>query len=340
MSKGMFKNISIIGAGSWGTALAVLLAEKRGRVRLWAHNPEVAAELLDHRINSAYLPGVRLPPNVYATANLADTLDADLMVVVTPSKAVREVGNLLREAGLKDSAVLVSCTKGIEHGTGKLMSQILEECLPGQRVGVLSGPNHAVEIAQRIPAAGVVGCVHQELLDPLQQVFSLPTFRVYSSDDVIGIQLGGALKNVFAIAAGVSDGFNMGDNAKAGLVTRALAEMMRLGCSLGGRKETFFGLSGVGDLMVTCFSKHSRNRKFGERLGRGESPSQIEQSMKMVAEGVPASRGAWEGAQKLGIEAPITCEIHAMLYEGKAPHDAMWELLGRPSKAEADRISS
>jgi len=333
----MFKNISIIGAGSWGTALAILLAEKRGRVRLWAHNPAIATELVDKRTNEAYLPGVRLPPNVYATHNVADAIDADLILLVTPSKAIREIAGRMAEAGLSESAVLVSCTKGIEHGTGKLMSQILEECLPGRRVGVLSGPNHAVEIAQRIPAAGVVGCAHPELLEPLQQVFSLPTFRAYTSDDVTGIQLGGALKNVFAIAAGVSDGFNMGDNAKAGLVTRALAEMMRLGCLLGGRKETFFGLSGVGDLMVTCFSKHSRNRLVGERLGRGESPAQIEQSMKMVAEGVPTALGAWEGASKFGIEAPITREIHAVLYEGKPPHEAMWELLGRPPKPEADK---
>ncbi len=332
----MFKTISIIGAGSWGTALAILLAERRGRVQLWAHNPVVAAELVDHRTNATYLPGMRLPPNVYATPCLENTLDADLILIVTPSRALRDIAGRLAEAGLRNDAVVVSCTKGIEHGSGKLMSQILEECLPGRRIAVLSGPNHATEIAQKIPAACVVGCLDGVLLSQLQEAFSLPTFRAYTSDDVLGIQLGGALKNVFAIAAGVSDGFNMGDNAKAGLVTRALAEMMRLGCRLGGRRETFFGLSGVGDLMVTCFSRHSRNRLFGERLGRGESPQQIEQSMKMVAEGVPTALGAWEGAQRLGIEAPIIREIHAVLYEGKAPHEAMWELLGRPPKPEAD----
>ncbi|MCX7869678.1 MAG: NAD(P)-dependent glycerol-3-phosphate dehydrogenase, partial [Terrimicrobiaceae bacterium] len=260
-----------------------------------------------------------------------------LILLVTPSKAVREVAMRLPALGLKDSTVIVSCTKGIEHGSGLLMTEILEECLPGCRTAVLSGPNHAVEIAQRIPAAGVIGSAHPALLDPLQKVFSLPAFRAYTSSDVRGIQLGGALKNVYAIAAGVSDGFNMGDNAKAGLVTRALAEMMRLGCAMGGRRETFFGLSGVGDLMVTCFSRHSRNRLFGERLGRGESPAAIEQTMKMVAEGVPTSRGAHEGALRLGIEAPITREVFAVIHEGKPPHEAMWELLGRPPKAEADQ---
>ena len=231
----------------------------------------------------------------------------------------------------------MSCTKGIEHDTGKLMSDILEECLPANPVAVLSGPNHAVEVAQRIPAAGVIGCRETELLETLQKTFSLPTFRAYTSDDVTGIQLGGALKNVFAISAGVSDGFNMGDNAKAGLVTRALAEMMRLGVALGGRRETFFGLSGVGDLMVTCFSRHSRNRKVGERLGRGESPAQIQASMQMVAEGIPTALSAWQCAQRLEVETPIISEVHAVLYLNKPPHEAMWELLGRPPRAEPER---
>jgi glycerol-3-phosphate dehydrogenase (NAD(P)+) len=335
----MHKKIGVMGAGSWGTALAVLLAENRAQVRLWAHSPAVADELVSRRTNETYLPGVRLPPNVYATGNLSDALDAELVLIVTPSKAVREVAAQIGLLNPDPETVFVSCTKGLEHETGKLMSQILEECLPMNRVAVLSGPNLAVEVAQRIPAAGVVGSTHSGLLDALQKTFSLPTFRAYTSDDVTGIQLGGALKNIFAIAAGVSDGFNMGDNAKAGLVTRALAEMMRLGVALGGRRETFFGLSGIGDLMVTCFSRHSRNRKVGERLGRGESPAQIQASMHMVAEGIPTALSAWQRAQKLGVEAPITSEVHAVLYSNKPPHEAMWELLGRPPRAEAERPS-
>jgi len=332
----MFKKISVIGAGGWGTALAQLLAESRAQVRLWAHNPAVVDELVSRRTNEAYLSNARLLPNIYATGNLADTLDADLFLIVTPSKALREVTGQLKALGLPPGKVVVSCTKGIEHGSGKLMSQVLEEILPDNPVAVLSGPNHAEEVSRRIPAASVVGCTHKDLLEPLQKAFSLPTFRAYTSDDVLGIQLGGALKNIFAIGAGVSDGFNLGDNAKAGLVTRSLAEMMRLGLALGGRQETFFGLSGVGDLMVTCFSQHSRNRRVGERLGRGETPTQIQESMKMVAEGIPTALSAWECAKKYNLEAPITFEVYAVLYENKPAHEAMWELLGRPPKPEAD----
>ena len=259
-----------------------------------------------------------------------------MIIFVTPSKATREVALRLAAHSPKEGTVVLSCTKGIEHDSGKLMDSVLADSLPGCRIAVLSGPNHAEEVAQRVPAAGVIGSKHADLLEPLQQIFSLPSFRAYTSDDVTGIQLGGALKNVFAIAAGVSDGFNMGDNAKAALVTRSLAEMMRLGVALGGRRETFFGLSGVGDLMVTCFSRFSRNRKVGERLGRGESPAEIQASMKMVAEGVPTTLGAWQCAERNGIEAPITRQIHSVLYANKPPHEAMWELLGRPPKAESD----
>jgi len=333
----MTKKIGVIGAGSWGTALAILLSEHRGEVLLWGHNPQIVEELTSLRTNASYLPGVRLPPNVYATDTLSELADADLLLFVTPSKAIREISTALQGLPIAAGIPCVVCTKGIEHTSGKLMGDVVAECLPDARVAVLSGPNHAEEVAQRIPAAGVIGSRDAALLAPLQRLFSVSTFRAYTSDDMTGIQLGGALKNIFAIAAGVSDGFNMGDNAKAGLVTRSLAEMMRLGVAMGGRQETFFGLSGVGDLMVTCFSRHSRNRKVGERLGRGETPEAISASMKMVAEGIPTVLGAWLCAQRLGIEVPITKQIHSVLYEAKAPHEAMWELLGRPPRAEAER---
>jgi len=216
------------------------------------------------------------------------------------------------------------------------MSEVLADCLPLNPIAVLSGPNHAVEIAQRIPAAGVVGSEQSDLLPTLQAAFVLSCYRAYSSTDIRGIQLGGALKNIFAIAAGVSDGFGMGDNAKAGLVTRALAEMSRLGVAMGGARETFNGLSGIGDLMVTCFSRHSRNRKFGERVGRGDSPEEIQASMQMVVEGVPTARSAYECARRLGVETPIIDQIYAVLNDHKTPHEAMWELLGRPPRAEKD----
>jgi len=329
--------IGVVGAGSWGTALAVLLAERHPEIHLWGHNPEIVRELADRRTNATYLPGVDLPPNISVTSELPGVLDADILLVVTPSVATRGVAGAIARAGVRPDTILVSCTKGIEHGTGKLMTQVLGDCLPGNPLAVLSGPNHATEVAQRIPAAAVLGSADPAVLARLQEVFSLPTFRPYTSDDVAGIQLGGALKNIFAIAAGVSDGFGMGDNAKAALVTRSLAEMMRLGVALGGRRETFGGLSGIGDLMVTCFSRHGRNRLFGERIGRGETREEIERSMKMVAEGVPTALSAWECARRLGIDAPVTREIHAVLYESKVPREAMWELLGRPPRAEQDR---
>jgi glycerol-3-phosphate dehydrogenase (NAD(P)+) len=330
----MFERIGVVGGGGWGTALAVLLADHGRPVRLWTHNPSVAAQISSTRENSAYLRGVVVPANVEPTGNLADLRDCGLFVVVVPSKAMRETASALAGIGPSEEAVFVSCTKGIEFDTGKLMSQVLDESLPGHRMAVLSGPNLAPEVARRIPAASVVGSQHGELLEALQRIFSVKGFRAYTSDDVTGIQLGGALKNIYAIAAGVSDGFGMGDNAKAALVTRSLAEMTRLGVALGGQKETFFGLSGVGDLMVTCFSTHSRNRAFGERVGRGEEPEAIITSTRMVAEGVPTVRAAWQCAQKFGIDAPITAEVFSVLHEGKPPREALATLLGRPPKPE------
>jgi glycerol-3-phosphate dehydrogenase (NAD(P)+) len=279
---------------------------------------------------------VNLPPNVDVTNDLAAAADADLLVMVVPSRAFRDVADQLAAVGLRDDAVLMSCTKGIEPDTGFLMTQVLDQCLPGKRLAVLSGPNLAAEIARRIPAAGVIGSRHAGILPALQDLFAQSNFRAYTSEDVEGIQLGGALKNIFAIGAGVSDGLGMGDNAKAALVTRALAEMMRLGVSMGGKRETFAGLSGNGDLMVTCFSKHSRNRGFGERLGRGETPEQIQSSTKMIAEGVPTSHSALQCARRLGIEAPITAQVHAVLHEGRSPREALGALLDRPPKPEAD----
>jgi glycerol-3-phosphate dehydrogenase (NAD(P)+) len=333
----MFKKISVIGAGGWGTALAILLAHSRSTVRLWAHRPDLAEQLHTLRENTDYLPGVRLPENISVTNDLAEAAEADLLVMVVPSRAFREMSGKLSALGLPAETVLVSCTKGIEHDTGFLMTQVLGECLPGLRLAVLSGPNLAAEIARRIPAAGVIGSTHREILSPLQELFSVANYRAYTSEDVWGIQLGGALKNIFAIAAGASDGLGMGDNAKAALVTRALAEMTRLGVALGGCRETFSGLSGIGDLMVTCFSKQSRNRGFGERLGRGETMEQIQASMKMVAEGVPTAASALQCAQRLEIDTPIIAQVHAVLYEHRSPKDGLLALLDRPPKPEADR---
>jgi glycerol-3-phosphate dehydrogenase (NAD(P)+) len=330
--------IGIIGAGSWGTALGILLAEKRGPIALWGHDAAHVEAMQMSRANEKYLPGVALPAGINPTISLDDIRDADLVLFVTPSKAIRDVARRFAASPPPPDAVLLSCTKGIEQGSGLRMSEILREFFPRNPIAVLSGPTHAEEVARGMPTAVVLGCEVEAVARELQQIFPTKRFRAYTSADVAGIELGGALKNIFAIAAGVSDGVGLGDNSKAGLVTRSLAELVRLGVALGGRRETFQGLSGIGDLIVTCFSRHSRNRRFGERLGGGESVADILRSMTMVAEGVPTALSAWECAQKLGVNAPIIEQVHAALYEGKPARVAMMELLSREPRPEEDSM--
>ncbi len=329
-----FQNVGIVGAGSWGTALAFPLLGNHLPVTIWGHDAEHIARVAAARENAAYLPGVPLPEALRFTAELDDFRACDLVLLVTPSKAIREVASRLSTVGLRADAALLSCTKGVERGSGLRMSEIIAECFPRNPVGVLSGPSHAEEVARQKPTALVLGCADAALAKRLQQAFSTPFFRAYTSDDVAGIELGGALKNIFALAAGVSDGLGLGDNSKAALVTRALSELSRLGTALGGRRETFQGLSGIGDLMVTCFSQHSRNRAVGERLGRGERLADIVASMNMVAEGVPTTYSAHEVAQRHGIDAPIITQMRALLDGTISPRAAMAALMGREAGAE------
>ena len=330
-----FRRIAVLGAGSWGTALAVWLAACGHKVTLWGHDAAHIASLRASGTNDKYLPGVVLPSGITPVAELAATAGADLLIFVIPSRALRGVAGQLRDAdGTAPDATLLSCTKGIEYGSGARMSEILVECLPGRPVAVLSGPSHAEEVARQRPAAVVVGCAHTETAVRLQTLFNAGTLRAYTGEDVAGIELGGALKNIFAIAAGVSDGLGLGDNAKAALVTRCLAELVRLGVRLGGQRETFQGLSGIGDLMVTCFSQHSRNRRVGERLGRGETPEAIATSMSMVAEGVPTTRSAYDRARTLGIDTPVLDQVYAVLYEKRPPAEALRGLFLREPKPE------
>jgi glycerol-3-phosphate dehydrogenase (NAD(P)+) len=328
--------IAVIGAGGWGTALAIVLAERKLPVALWGYDPAHVEELKSSRTNRAYLPGVPLPENIQPTSAMADTLDADAILFVPPSKAMRSVSKKFAALQPSKNVVLLSCTKGIERGTGLRMSEILAEFFPQNPLAVLSGPSHAEEVARKSPTALVLGCSDHAVAEELQRVFSTKSFRAYTSTDVAGIELGGALKNIFAIAAGMGDGMGLGDNSKAALVTRSLAELIRLGTALGGRRETFQGLSGVGDLMVTCFSKHSRNRGVGERLGRGESVAEITKTMTMVAEGVPTALSARECAQRLGISTPIIDQVFSVLYENKSPREAMLGLLSRDPRPEED----
>ena len=325
---------AIIGAGSWGTALASLWGRDRRQISLWGNNGARVERMRKTRENPDYLRGLKLPDSVTVTHELRDCAHADLIVFVTPSTILRAIAMRLQGVVMKGQAVLLSCTKGIEHGTGMRMSEILSEIFPEHKIAVLSGPNLAAEVARNVPTATVIACQDPECATHLQGFLGSSRFRIYTSDDLTSVELGGALKNVFAIAAGASDGLGLGDNTKAALVTRSLAELVRLGSAMGGNLRSFYGLSGVGDLIATCFSSHSRNRHVGECLGRGQTLQQITSAMEMVAEGVPTAKSAYECARRLGIDTPIIDQVYGLLYKGKPPVQAMHDLLERDQKSE------
>lgn len=331
-----FRTVGIIGAGSWGTALAEVVAPRARRVWLWGRDSGRMEDIRRTRRNVPYLPDLELAAAIEPTSDLREAAQADVLLLVMPSAGFRAAATALAGSGVPASSPLISCTKGIERTTGARMSEILADLLPQNPIGVLSGPSHAEEVALHRPTALVLGCTVSELAEPLQHLVNSPFFRTYTSDDVAGIELGGALKNIFAIAAGVCDGLGLGDNSKAALVTRALAELTRIGMELGGQRETFSGLSGIGDLMVTCFSRHSRNRHVGEMLGQGRGLEEIQAGMKMVAEGVPTTRSVYELVQERSLRAPIVEQVHALIYEDQSPRDAMSELLGRDPRPEMD----
>ena len=333
-SKVNIAKTAILGAGAWGTALAWLWGKDGRQISLWARNVDRARIMQKTRENSDHLPGLKLPESVEVTSELTNCARADLIVFVTPSTALREIAGRLRKVVGNEGAIFLSCTKGIEHRSGMRMSQILGEAFPEQRVAVLSGPNLAVEIAQNLPTATVIASDDVDCAASLQGVLGSPRFRIYTSRDVVSVELGGALKNVFAIAAGISDGLGLGDNSKAALVTRSLAELVRLGEAMGGTANGFYGLSGAGDLILTCYSERSRNHTIGKRLGRGEPFAQIMASMKMVAEGIPTARSAWECARRFKIDTPIIDEVYSVLYNQKKPTAALEELLRREQKPE------
>jgi glycerol-3-phosphate dehydrogenase (NAD(P)+) len=331
------ETISIIGAGGWGTALAVMIARNGHTVQWWVRRKELAETLTRERLNQQYLPGIAIPDSIVVTNQFSEVTNADIRLFVTPSKALREVANsLAATASVRPTTILISAVKGIEPGTGLRMSQIIEAAFPGHPIAVISGPNHAVEVANFTPTATVIGASLEEVGKRLQRIISTRSFRAYTSPDIVGIELGGALKNIFAIAAGVADGLGLGDNSKAALITRSLAEMARLGSALGGKRETFQGLSGAGDLIVTCFSRHSRNRRVGERIGRGEHLAEIQSSMHMVAEGVPTTRSARDCAVRLAVTIPIIDEVNSILYENASPAAAMERLISRAFRPEED----
>jgi glycerol-3-phosphate dehydrogenase (NAD(P)+) len=328
--------VAVIGAGSWGTALAVLLARKGHRVVLWAHESGVVEQINRERSNP-YLPDVVVPKGVRAVDDLeAAVSDAELVLSVSPSQFVRRV---MSEAGryMRDDAVLVSASKGIELGSLLRMDEVLSEAVPGgimDRFAVLSGPSFAHEVAAEAPTAVAVAGRSQEIAAAVQSVFQTPHFRVYTTTDVAGVELGGAVKNVIAVAAGVAAGLGFGHNTGAALMTRGLAEIARLGVAMGARRDTFYGLAGMGDLVLTCTGSLSRNRTVGYRLGQGERLEDILADMNAVAEGVRTSEAVFELSRRHGVEMPITEEVHAILHEGRNPSDALAALMRRDPKPE------
>lgn len=330
-----FTSAAILGAGSLGTALAKLLAPKLESIVLVSIETECVEGInRDHR-NPKYLTDIDLPPHIRATTDHREALDHPLVIFAVPSGAIRAVAVRLAALGLAPGTPLLSCAKGIERDTGERLSQILREVFPDHPIGVLTGPNHAEEIAQDMITCAVIASADAVLAESLQELFTLPRFRVYTTDDVAGVEVGGAVKNVYALAAGMAHGLGVGDNAVAALVTRALAEMTRLGVALGGRPETFAGLSGVGDLIVTCFSEHSRNHRVGHAIGIGKTLEEAVASLGMVAEGVPNALSIHDVARKLGVRTPIIDGIYSILYEGKPAAVAMREVLNRDPRPEA-----
>jgi len=329
-------NVAVLSDGGWGTALALLLLKNRHEVSLWGPFSAYVEQMRGARENVKFLPGVALPAALRLTADLdAAVRGAELMVLAAPSQYMRGLLTRLCETGYPDTAIFVNVAKGIEVGSLKRMSELVAELCGAVPYVALSGPSHAEEVARGIPTAVVAARRDDSLTVPVQSAFMNENFRVYTSEDIVGVELGGSLKNVLALAAGVCDGMGFGDNTKAALMTRGIAEMARLGQALGGRPDTFSGLSGVGDLIVTCMSRHSRNRRVGEELGRGRSLDDIQQGMGgQVAEGVKTAASAYALARRAGVETPILDETYAALYQGKDPRRAVRDLMGRDAKPE------
>ncbi len=329
--------IAVIGAGSWGTALANLLAGKGGEVTLWAYEPDLVERLKANRVNDLFLPGIELDSRLAFSNDLAAAVSGcQVVVLVSPSQVMRQVVAGL-SPHLAGDALLVSAAKGIENDTLLLMSEVLSEVLGSavaSRCAVLSGPSFAREVALRLPTAVTVAALEADVGKAVQELFRTDYFRVYTNADVVGVELGGALKNVIALAAGVSDGLGFGHNARAALINRGLVEMARLGAAKGAEAETFAGLAGMGDLVLTCTGDLSRNRSVGIELGKGRKLADIIGGMRMVAEGVKTTLSAWQLAQKLGVAMPITEQMYRILYEDKDPRQAVTELMQRQQRSE------
>ncbi|MDI6779811.1 MAG: NAD(P)H-dependent glycerol-3-phosphate dehydrogenase [Bacteroidota bacterium] len=329
--------ITVIGAGSWGTTLALLLFSNRHDVTLWSHRKEDLDNILNKRENTVFLPGVKIPNELIVTGDLEEaTHQTEVIVTAVPSQHLRSVLKQITHVNTRET-VIVNVAKGIENDTLMTMSEVIAEVLLGHplaKTAILSGPSFAEEVSKKIPTAVVIASPDFETAKFVQQIFLTPYFRVYVSDDVRGVELGGSLKNVIAVGAGLCDGAGYGDNTKAAIMTRGIVEIARLGTAMNANPKTFSGLSGIGDLIATCMSKHSRNRQVGEEIGRGRKLPDVLNEMVMVAEGVQTTVSACELAKKLAVEVPIMTEVYNVLFNGKNPQDATLDLMTRDPKGE------
>ena len=327
-------NIGVIGAGSWGTALALLLYNNGNRVTVWSIVPDEIKMLKEFHEQKDKLPGVLLPDDMEFTTDLeASIIDKDVLVLAVPSPYTRSTSSKMAPF-VKEGQKIINVAKGIEENSLMTLSEIIEQEIPQAEVSVLSGPSHAEEVGKGIPTTIVVGSKKQETAEYLQNLFMSPVFRVYTSSDVLGIELGAALKNVVALAAGIADGLGYGDNTKAALITRGIAEIARLGISMGGRIETFYGLTGIGDLIVTCASMHSRNRRAGILIGKGATMEEAMEEVKMVVEGVYSAKAGYALSKKYHVSMPIIEQVNKVLFEGKSASEAVGELMLRDKKVE------
>ena len=331
--------VSVLGAGTWGTALTILLAENKHDVTIWSALPKEVEELDKNRTAIKNLPGAVLPESVHVTADLAEALkEPEMLVMAVASVYVRETARRI-SLNIPEGMIIVNVAKGIEEATLKTLTEVIEDEIPQAEVAVLSGPSHAEEVSRKIPTTIVAGAKKKQVADKIQDAFMNEFFRVYTSPDVIGIELGGSLKNVIALAAGVLDGFGLGDNTKAALMTRGIAEISRLGMAMGGKYETFAGLSGMGDLMVTCTSKHSRNRNAGVLIGQGKTAAEAMKEVNQTVEGVYSAKAAYKLGQKYNIELPIVEQVNKVLFEDKSVKEAIVELLIRQKTEEHSTLS-
>jgi len=333
-------NVTVIGSGSWGTALSLVLSDGRNKVTLWGREQEIHDIHKNQRENKAYLPGVQLPDGINITSDIDEALaEAELIVLSIPSQSLREVCSHIRPF-IKGMPIIVNTAKGLEIKTLSRLSLVIKEELPlySKNIAVLSGPSHAEEVGRRIPTAIVSAAEDKRIAEYVQDAFMTPYFRVYTNPDVIGVEMAGALKNIIAVATGISDGLGFGDNSKAALITRGLAEIARLGTKMGGELLTFAGLCGVGDLVVTCTSMHSRNRRAGIQIGQGKPLEQVLRDMGMVVEGIKTTRAAYEIAAKNQVDVPITEELHNILFKGLDPKKGVSNLMERSKTHEVEEI--